>query len=162
MKTVVVDSSVALKWFVPELHSDRAASLLETSIQLAAPDLLVDLEGELRTTDASTGLAQACTPGPHESTMALTLHAPGLDVSMPVDLDRASATEAPYASYRLTICSDGVPPTTLVALRLVLDALFRPPSTPGRHVWRGRSRGWRTCRPRSPGTARCRTADVRR
>ncbi len=40
MTTVVVDSSVAMKWFVPEVHSDRAASLLETWVQLAAPDLL--------------------------------------------------------------------------------------------------------------------------
>ena len=40
MTTVVVDSSVAMKWFVPEVHSDRAASLLERSVELAAPDLL--------------------------------------------------------------------------------------------------------------------------
>jgi predicted nucleic acid-binding protein len=38
---VVVDSSVVLKWFVPEKHSDRAASLLDGSFELAAPDLLV-------------------------------------------------------------------------------------------------------------------------
>jgi len=37
---VVVDSSVALKWFVPEALSDRAASLLDGDLQLAAPDLL--------------------------------------------------------------------------------------------------------------------------
>ena len=47
MKTVVVDSSVALKWFVPEVHSDRAASLLETSIQLAAPDLIYPEAGNI-------------------------------------------------------------------------------------------------------------------
>jgi predicted nucleic acid-binding protein len=45
--TVVVDSSVALKWFVPEVHSDRAASLLGTSIQLAAPDLLYPEAGNI-------------------------------------------------------------------------------------------------------------------
>jgi predicted nucleic acid-binding protein len=47
VKTVVVDSSVALKWFVPELHSDRAASLLETRVQLAAPDLLYPEAGNI-------------------------------------------------------------------------------------------------------------------
>jgi predicted nucleic acid-binding protein len=44
---VVVDSSVALKWFVPEIHSEQAASLLETSIQIAAPDLLYPEAGNI-------------------------------------------------------------------------------------------------------------------
>lgn len=47
MTTVVVDSSVALKWFVPEIHSERAASLLDDSIQLAAPDLLYPEAGNV-------------------------------------------------------------------------------------------------------------------
>ena len=47
MTTVVVDSSVAVKWFVPEIHSERAASLLETSIQIAAPDLLYPEAGNI-------------------------------------------------------------------------------------------------------------------
>jgi predicted nucleic acid-binding protein len=38
---VVVDSSVALKWFVPEVLSDRAASLLDGRYELVAPDLLI-------------------------------------------------------------------------------------------------------------------------
>jgi predicted nucleic acid-binding protein len=37
---VVVDSSVALKWFVPEVLSDQAADLLDGSHELLAPDLL--------------------------------------------------------------------------------------------------------------------------
>lgn len=41
MTPVVVDSSVAVKWFVPEELSDVAALLLEPSYDLAAPDLLV-------------------------------------------------------------------------------------------------------------------------
>jgi predicted nucleic acid-binding protein len=38
---VVVDSSVALKWFVPEALSEVAARLLDAPYELAAPDLLV-------------------------------------------------------------------------------------------------------------------------
>ena len=40
MTLVVVDSSVAVKWFVPEIGSESAAALLDPAIQLAAPDLL--------------------------------------------------------------------------------------------------------------------------
>jgi predicted nucleic acid-binding protein len=41
LTSVVVDSSVAVKWFVPEALSDVAARLLEPEYDLAAPDLLV-------------------------------------------------------------------------------------------------------------------------
>ncbi len=40
MKKIVVDASVALKWFVPEIHSAAAARLLEQEIILCAPDLI--------------------------------------------------------------------------------------------------------------------------
>ena len=40
MKRAVVDASVALKWFVPEIHSAAAVRLLETEIVLCAPDLI--------------------------------------------------------------------------------------------------------------------------
>lgn len=40
MKKVVVDASVAMKWFVPEVHSAAAARLLDSEIALFAPDLL--------------------------------------------------------------------------------------------------------------------------
>jgi predicted nucleic acid-binding protein len=40
MKKVVVDASVAVKWFVPEIHSVAAARLLVPEIVLCAPDLI--------------------------------------------------------------------------------------------------------------------------
>lgn len=40
MKKVVVDASVAAKWFIPEIHSDAAARFLDAEIVLSAPDLL--------------------------------------------------------------------------------------------------------------------------
>jgi len=40
MKKVVVDASVALKWYVPEIHSAAAARLLNPEIVLCAPDLI--------------------------------------------------------------------------------------------------------------------------
>ena len=36
----VVDASVVVKWFVPEIHSDRARRLLEAAHEYIAPDLL--------------------------------------------------------------------------------------------------------------------------
>lgn len=40
MRRLVVDASVAVKWFVPEVHSDAAAQLLEPGLHLSAPDLI--------------------------------------------------------------------------------------------------------------------------
>lgn len=40
MKKVVVDASVAVKWFIPEVHSAGAARLLDSDVVLSAPDLI--------------------------------------------------------------------------------------------------------------------------
>lgn len=40
MSRYVVDASVALKWFVPEIHSRAAVRLLDDTHDLLAPDLL--------------------------------------------------------------------------------------------------------------------------
>ena len=40
MKKVVVDASVAVKWFVPEIHSAAAVRMLDPEIALYAPDLI--------------------------------------------------------------------------------------------------------------------------
>ena len=40
MRPLIVDASVAMKWFVPEPGADQAALLLDGSHELLAPDLL--------------------------------------------------------------------------------------------------------------------------
>jgi predicted nucleic acid-binding protein len=40
LTAAVIDSSVAVKWFVPEVLSEEAAHLLDGSWELLAPDLL--------------------------------------------------------------------------------------------------------------------------
>jgi len=40
MKKFVVDASVVIKWFVPEVHSAEAARLLDPEIVILAPDLV--------------------------------------------------------------------------------------------------------------------------
>jgi predicted nucleic acid-binding protein len=45
--SLVVDSSVAVKWYLPENGSERAASLLEAAIRLVAPDLLIPEVGNV-------------------------------------------------------------------------------------------------------------------
>jgi predicted nucleic acid-binding protein len=40
LTTAVIDSSVAVKWFVPEILSEQAAHLLDGSWELLAPGLL--------------------------------------------------------------------------------------------------------------------------
>ena len=37
---VVVDASVAIKWFVPEIHAEAARRLLREGMTLLAPDLI--------------------------------------------------------------------------------------------------------------------------
>lgn len=41
MSLYVIDCSVAVKWYVPETHSQAALALLDESHQLHAPDLLL-------------------------------------------------------------------------------------------------------------------------
>lgn len=43
----VVDASVAIKWYVPEVHSEMAACLLDGTHQLMAPDLLLPEFGNI-------------------------------------------------------------------------------------------------------------------
>lgn len=40
MKKLVVDASVAIKWFIPEIHSDTASLISADTHALLAPDLL--------------------------------------------------------------------------------------------------------------------------
>jgi predicted nucleic acid-binding protein len=40
VKKVVVDASVAVKWFIPEIHAQSALNLLATDMVLMAPDLI--------------------------------------------------------------------------------------------------------------------------
>ena len=40
MSRFIVDASVAIKWFVPEIHSTEASRLLSAGRELLAPDLL--------------------------------------------------------------------------------------------------------------------------
>ena len=47
MKVVVVDASVALKWFVPEDGTAEAVRLLDGSAELLAPDLLLPEVGNV-------------------------------------------------------------------------------------------------------------------
>ena len=41
MTPYVVDASVAVKWFVPEMHSEAALHFIESDCELFAPDFLV-------------------------------------------------------------------------------------------------------------------------
>jgi predicted nucleic acid-binding protein len=46
---VVIDASVAVKWFLPEEHSEDARSLLRSEHQLLAPELIyIEVGGVLR------------------------------------------------------------------------------------------------------------------
>jgi predicted nucleic acid-binding protein len=40
LKAIVVDASVAIKWFIPEVHAIAATRLLHQHLQFIAPDLI--------------------------------------------------------------------------------------------------------------------------
>lgn len=40
MRKIVVDASVAIKWFVPEVHAEAAVRVLQNPAVLLAPDLI--------------------------------------------------------------------------------------------------------------------------
>jgi len=40
MTPLVIDASIAVKWFIPESHSINALKLLDTGCELLAPDLI--------------------------------------------------------------------------------------------------------------------------
>jgi predicted nucleic acid-binding protein len=40
LKKIVVDASIAVKWFIPEIHSEHAVRLLDKSIKFLAPSLI--------------------------------------------------------------------------------------------------------------------------
>ena len=132
---VVVYAPPGFSATLDQAPGERVGTVPAATVSTAG--LHVSLKGELKATDPALGTPRSCTPGPHAASLLLELHAPGLDVSFPVDLDRAQGIEAGYASYRLHLCPSDAPATRLVALRLVLDGLFAAPAAPARHVWRG-------------------------
>jgi predicted nucleic acid-binding protein len=44
---LVVDASVAIKWYLPEIHSEEAERLLNSSMDLCAPDLIFSEIGNI-------------------------------------------------------------------------------------------------------------------
>jgi len=47
MTDCVIDASVAVKWYVPEIYSDQATRLLNNDCELNAPDLLLPEFGNI-------------------------------------------------------------------------------------------------------------------
>ena len=118
----MVDASVALKWFVPEVLSDRATLLLDGSEDLVAPDLLWPEVGNILWKKVGLGEVR-----PKEARDILaSLHRTPLEV-VPSGLLVDAALEIALAT-RLTVC-DCVYVALAVARRAVLvtadDALVR-------------------------------------
>jgi predicted nucleic acid-binding protein len=44
---LVVDASVAIKWYLPEIHSEAAERLLNGAVELCAPDLMFSEIGNM-------------------------------------------------------------------------------------------------------------------
>lgn len=94
MTTYVIDASVAMKWFVPEIHSETAAQLLDPDLVLCAPDLIVPefgntlwkktRRGELSRTEAQEILT-AFENLPLEIYPSTTLLAPAFSLALSLD-----------------------------------------------------------------------------
>ena len=91
--TVVVDASVAIKWFLPERHDDAALRLLRAEHRLAAPDLLFPEVGNVlwkrvRRREATVQEAGAVL----DALRAVPLEVQPSQPMMPVALEIACAT----------------------------------------------------------------------
>jgi predicted nucleic acid-binding protein len=40
LKAIVVDASVAIKWFIPEIHAEAAARIFQINLKLVSPELI--------------------------------------------------------------------------------------------------------------------------
>jgi predicted nucleic acid-binding protein len=40
LKSLVIDTSVAVKWFLPEIHFEAASKVLKSRLELLAPDII--------------------------------------------------------------------------------------------------------------------------
>jgi predicted nucleic acid-binding protein len=90
MKHLVVDASVAIKWFLPEVHSIAAVRLLESHIAFSAPDLILPelgnalwkriRRGEMTRGDASEIISAMERIG-IEITPSMSLLPPALDLA---------------------------------------------------------------------------------
>ncbi|WP_414624477.1 type II toxin-antitoxin system VapC family toxin [Calothrix sp. CCY 0018] len=59
MSSYVVDASVAIKWFLPQLYADNARLLLTNNHNLLAPDLIFPEVGNILWKEVRFGLATA-------------------------------------------------------------------------------------------------------
>ncbi|HEV7767056.1 MAG TPA: type II toxin-antitoxin system VapC family toxin [Thermoanaerobaculia bacterium] len=94
MTAYVIDASVAMKWFVPEIHSAAAAQLLDPDLILCAPDLIIPEFGntlwkKTRRGEVSRAEAQEILNAfenlPLEIYQSTTLLAPAFSLSLSLD-----------------------------------------------------------------------------
>ena len=133
MSIYVVDASVALKWYVPEVHSDDALRVLEPGNELHVPDLLHSEAGNILWKKAhrgelSVGEARRIVHGllaaPLSVHASATLLAGALDIATRTD---RTVYDAMYVALAVAL---GGPLVT--ADRRLVNALER--TAFGRHV----------------------------
>ncbi len=119
--TLVIDASVAVKWFVEEDLADEAASLLRWPTQLHAPDLIVAeatnavwkklVRGAI-TREQAEAFALSIPHSPLQLTPSLLLHQRALDIAIEL---RHPAYDCLYLA-----CAERVGGTVVTADRTLL------------------------------------------
>lgn len=71
---LVVDTSVAAKWYLPEERSAEATAILARGAELMAPDLIVSELGDILWKRVRSGMLMAAEA--HEVAQAFVLHCP--------------------------------------------------------------------------------------
>lgn len=142
MRQLVVDASVAVKWFVPEIHSEAAARWLSSGWPMLAPDLLFAeagniawkkvLRGELTENEARR-LNRALRRVPLRIVSARVLSAAALELALAI---RCTVYDALYvalavAENALLVSADGKLHGALSKTRLAGQVAWvedRPPA----------------------------------
>ena len=125
MTVYVVDAGVAVKWYVPETHSDFAAELLDEGAVLHAPDLLPSELGDVLwkkfrfgelTRSEVTSIVQALPLVPVRLHSSLLLLEAGLEIALDI---ACTARDSLYVA--LAVALDG---TLITSDQRLLKALW--------------------------------------
>jgi hypothetical protein len=136
-------------------------------VQQPVAGAVVPLNGTITVENPASHTTSPCAPGLHTAVWMITLQSPAGPLNVPVYVDRTSGPEANLGAYRIRVClpSPHIPQAAggaalgakLVFARLMLNQVFRTPTSSGEYLFRLIATPWAA--PATPNAAA--TAEAR-